>query len=319
MVEEFGAILRSGTLPTIGTVPSQYSGFKDWIMRGNFIPSMSDRCTLLLSRIRVDDFSVATSFDYERFALSAQETYLFALSARKKIPSLSWPLLNHYYSAFFSAHAIMRSRGAGLSKLDKEQADFLSDSLKIYDPEGKEIKAGMYFFLSQKSDVDRAGEMSVEITLAKDGNGVHDSFWSTFSKYIEAEAEKSALQGQADSASFVEHALTLRNAIGVNSRKASWISTIRNQINYQHDFEAWMPYNKKSRANISMSKIENSTFTQVRLDRSKDSDPIGAFLSTSCYLSKLNMAVAESIAARSQRGGAFGQKWYRLCNILRFE
>jgi len=88
-----------------------------------------------------------------------------------------------------------------------------------------------------------------------------------------------------------------------------WITKIRNEINYQHKHESWMPLTKKSPSN---------SFSNCRLDVSKIKEPIKSFFCICCYISELNFQVAARISAKSKTGRTFGQRWMRLLSLIDF-
>ena len=317
MIDDFASILRAGILPGIGQSPASEDGFKGWLVHAAYVPTLVDDKTTALNRVNVEAFSKALSFDFERFCLSAQESFLVSTVEYERFKSIGWPLLKLYYSAFFSAHSIMRSRGAGVVKIERQQANYISQLLDIYSPGSRRFSPGVYFFALEKKAGDTVGEATVTFTPASDGKGVHEGFWEIFSSYMEDQAALAAAQQLPDHISFIKYASDLKEAIMTGGSGAAWFSELRNKINYQHKYEAWMPYNRRSQAYTAMPAGELTFPGSARLDFSKQKDPIKAFLAISCYISYLNSLLAEYIAGLSKSGGAFGQKWTRLLATVR--
>lgn len=310
MIEDFARVLYAGVLPNIGTNASVAGGFKQWIVGSAYVPCLPETNKLELQRVGVEAFTRAVSFDYERFALAAQESHLVALSERERFGAVAWPLLKQYYSAFFSAHAIMRSRGAGVVRIDNKQARELTTTLKAYLGATAEFSAGTYSFSIYKSEHDQPGEITVKFCAFKDGKGVHEGFWSTFIEYLEGEAKSAVDNSLPDNQDFVAHALELKQS--VMSGGAVWISKIRNEINYQHEHEAWMPMTKRSTANIAIPRLAENNMLNARLDIDRSKYPIKSFFCVCCYLSILNCLISSKVSEKSKGGGAFGQRWNRL-------
>jgi hypothetical protein len=312
MQQEFARILYAGTLPSLGNAKLEDGGFKRWVVSGAYIPKQEANGDLLLQRVGVEVFSRAVAFDYDRFALSAQESRIVALAEREKFGIVSWPLLKQYYSAFFSAHAIMRSRGAGIARIDASQSSAIMSTLKDYLGSDAKFASGNYYFSISKGEDDLPGEITVSLSASKDGKGVHEGFWISFVKYLAREAERAVQDGLVDNQLFLGYSYKIKEAIMAG--ESPWISRVRNEINYQHEHQSWMPLTKKSVSNLSIPRSSINYSANSRLDVARQSDEIKAFFSVCCYLSELNLEIATRIAARSKAGGSFGQRWDRLNN-----
>lgn len=313
MPEEFARILYAGVLPNIGTFVPAVGGFKKWIVSGTYVPEWSEQGDLVLKRANVEAFTRAVSFDYDRFALAAQESRIVALSEREKFGVIGWPLLKQYYSAFFAAHAIMRCRGAGIVRIDAEQSAAISLILQSYLGDDAKLRPGNYYYSASKGDQDRNGELTISFAASKDGKGAHEGFWDRFVKYLEFEADRAVTDGLPDNQDFVSYSLQIKESI--MSGGAVWISKIRNEINYSHAHQSWMPLNKKSISNTSLPKSLKGFISNCRLDVSRSKEPIRAFFCVCCYMSELNLQIASRIAERSKAGGTFGQRWGRLLGL----
>ena len=313
MPAEFARILYAGTLPNLGNTALVDGGFKRWVVSGAYVPTLSDRGDLLLKRVNVHEFSRAVSFDYDRFALAAQESRIVALSDRDQFGIVSWPLLKQYYAAFFSAHAIMRARGAGLVRIDSSQSIGITSTMQTYLVPDTKFTSGNYYYSISKDERDASGEITVSFSVSKDGKGVHEGFWASFVKYLESEANRAVKMGLPDNQFFVSYALQLKQAI--MSGETAWLSKVRNEINYQHEHQSWMPLTKRSPSNFSVPRSSKENGSNLRLDISREKEPVRAFFCVCCFLSELNSEIATRVAARSKAGGTFGQRWARLLSL----
>lgn len=310
MVEDFARILHSGALPGLGRSVATEGGFKSWIIGGAYAPKISPSGELLLERVSVESFTRAVSFDYDRFALAAHESRVVALSEREKFGAVGWPILKQYYSAFFAAHAVMRSRGAGVVRIDNDQAKAITTTMQAYLGGSEKLSSGTYYYFISKGKNDASGETTVNFFRSNDGKGVHEGFWSTFIKYVEREASRAAQLGLPDNQDFISYSINLKQSI--MSGETVWISKLRNEINYQHDYQSWMPITKKSISNRAIPKTSGDYKSNARLDVSRSKEPIRSFFCVCCYISELNYLIADRVAKNSKAGGTFGQKWGRL-------
>lgn len=314
----FSSILGNGVVSNLGVYPASHGGIQELVTQSAYVPSVrEDGRGLVLNQVSTEEFVKKITFDFERFALSSRESFLVAVSEKEEFGSLGWPLLKFYYASFFAAHAIMRSRGAGIIKLDRSHVDHLNDIASIYELPPPSLTPGMYAFKRAPAASNSAGELSLVIYPDTAGSGVHEGFWLNFCRFLDDEAANSVEKGEIDSASFVALSNELREAVtrGPNSGGV-WLSAIRNQINYQHKYDTWLPYRRSSEGYKALDNVLQTFLPSGRLDVSKTRKPVESFLNVTCYVSTLAFDVCEMIAKTSTRGGAFGQKWRRINGLL---
>lgn len=317
----FSDILSSGVVSNLGSHPALKGGVQSLLTDSAYVPTANPNGSgLILNQVLSEEFVKRLTYDFERFALASRESFLVAMTERNQFSSLGWPLLKLYYASFFAAHAIMRSRGVGIIKIDRKQIDTLNEVAKIYDPSAKALSSGMFFFKRSHGKNNSINEISLEIKPDLVSGGVHESFWINFCKFISEEAERSVSNGDIYSSSFVALSGELSDAVLSNrNAKGVWLSSIRNEINYQHKYDTWHPYKRSSEGYKALNSALQSAIYSGRLDVSKEKKPIEAFLNVTCYISAAAFTMCNSIALRSTRGGAFGQKWRKLNLLLETE
>lgn len=316
-MSQFSDILQIGILPGLGMEPATEGGFQAWVSAATFVPSEPvDDLAAVLGRTASDRFVRAVNYDFERFSLAALETFSTALAEREKYPALGWPLLKVYYASFFAAHAIMRSRGAGVAKLDRPHMERLNELLDVYGISKHNLTPGMFVFGTSKGSSDAAGERTVSLRPDRPGRGVHEGFWIEFCTFMEAEAATAATRGDPDAGTFVSLAAELKDAVLSGAQGPVWLSAVRNQINYQHGFDVWFPSRKSSEAYRSMDVAALPRSSSVQVSTRKDKTPIKAFIHVASYISELCFDLSGHVAVGSTKGNAFGQKWRRLTETL---
>ncbi len=260
----------------------------------------------------MDEIAPYLSYDFERFSLSSRESFVTACVETQKYKLAGWPSLKLYYSAFFSAHAIMRALGTGVVSLSATETQRLDELLSIRDPSHTPLPPGTYQFDLAIQSTEQNKEKTVAISPVKSGKGVHDSFWKQFCYFLRDRAEEAVKRNAADSDNFIAGSSEIIDAItenGINS--GVWFSRIRNEINYQHQHATWFPIQRSSKTVDVLSLVKTSNSATIGLQSKKPSDPIKPFVQVSMYMACLNIDLSSLIAARSTRGGAFGQKWRR--------
>lgn len=314
-MSDLSRILKSNILPNLGDKFTDQGGVQNWIVKGNYsIADFEYENEFLLQRTQVKQFVGYSNHDFERFSLSAKETFDSATQELIDSRSLGWPLLKFYYSGFFGAHAIMRSRGAGLIKLGKPQTDHLNSVCLLTDNEPpKPISPGMYLYNVSKGTDDQIGEASVKFSnMSNSGGGVHENFWVIFCNYLKSESENALIQGTPDAGIFAGLANELSEAVLDGGLGVAWLSAVRNQINYQHMYDSWQPYKKGSECYKSVMKFNVPPDLELKSDLSKSKQPINSFIQVSSFIARLSADLAKYVADNSNGKSSFRQRWRRL-------
>lgn len=306
---ELLASLTGAALPRLGQESAAVGGIKSFLETATyqivFLPSA-------LSEIELSNFNNAEliryiSYDFERFSLSSLETFSTYILENREKNLVGWPLLKLYYSAFFAAHAIMRSQGAGVVNFDADDLRQINRLIKIHDESQSGLAAGTYVY-----DIKRTLRPTLVLKPMPEKGGVHEAFWKYFVVYLEGAAEAAAAKRQPDAVQFVAGAKELADAIKVGSRSSVWLSAVRNEINYQHKHGVWFPTKKGDYIQKTLRDFGLAKSSTVRFDYSKDNEPLNAFASTSRYLSCLNFEIGNYLAQRSTSTKGFGGKWRRM-------
>lgn len=314
----FEEILSAGVVSNLGVQPALAGGVQELVMKSSYIPAPNaNHDGLILKRIFTEEYVKRISYDFERFALSSRESFLLAVSEKDGSASLGWPLLKFYYASFFAAHAIMRSRGAGIIKLNRKHVDHLNEVAQIYDHTSPVLSPGMFVVKREYRSDNPGASLSIQIKPDVSGSGVHEGFWNNFCRFLDEEAANSTLNGEVGASLFVALSSRLGDAVKTGGNGSGvWLSSIRNEINYQHKYDTWLPYKRSSECYKALCSDLQSTLYAGSLDVSKEKKPIEAFLNITCYITKLTHGICESIAKKSTRGGAFGQKWRKINGLM---
>ncbi len=295
------------TIPNLCEDPGTNDGVRGWLTSSIYQLGSWDGTTLMLDRFDSDSFRRCLAFDYERFALSSAESYIY--STREFVLSgvVGWPVLKLYYSAFFAAHAIMRGLGQGIVKLERQQTDLLNGIIQISIGSPVVLKPGMYRF---ELEINELGQPRLNLQVHQAKSGVHDSFWCAFSACLDSLAEKIVSRNLPDAADFVGGISELRPYLAPSAYgRGAWVSSIRNQVNYQHAYGVWFPRKKQEAIFKKLTAVKKSSSNAVRLDLALSPDPIPALIAASELLSNLNFEQADFLARRSTKARTFGQKW----------
>ena len=201
--------------------------------------------------------------EISKYACAALESYLFKYSSKLSGKSISWDLISTYYSAFFAAHACLKTVGILVSRisnkhvaiLERESNKIFSDSLKPH--------ASTYLI--------RYEQNSRRINFNHlDKGGYHEVFWKVFSKEFITIGLSSVKANQTvyqDELLFLNSILNNLNS----SSEFSFLTKVRNEINYALPRAIWYPYTKEYKSEYyshlfdtkSSRKKELSEFTNL--------------------------------------------------------
>ncbi|UWR43629.1 hypothetical protein [Phaeobacter inhibens] len=315
---ELSTLLCNGLLPRLGVDPSIDGGIQKWITNGAYVPRTTGTPgEVVLGQVAASSFVPAIGYDFERFALAARESHAIASLEKESIGVLGWPTLKCYYASFFAAHAILRSRGASISKLERGHTNHINSVLNVYQNGASPISPGMFWVSVIDDPSNGPGEISVSLKpQSKNGAGVHEAFWMEFCSFLNDEAANAVSTGAPGASDFVVKTDELSKTILNGGKTGSWLSHVRNQINYQHAHDLWLPYRRSTEGYRSLVGNGFPSIEKARLDVSKTKKPVTAFVNVALYVTNLSIAVSNFLAARSTKGKAFGQKWRRMNQII---
>lgn len=214
---------------------------------------------------------------------------------------LVWSLIKLYYAAFYSGHSLIRLLGEGCSFFDQQHVTRIKTyASAIGRTPPFAIEGGLYRCIVSPNST------GLRCLKAHAGTGgTHESFWGLFSerlKNISEEVLRGALAA-ADAQAVFGQLEALRNIIRRHGRY-SWLSAIRNEIQYRQQHGVWFPLkvNRKDRQFLSRKVGQwNGDPMLIDLDP-KGTNVLGVFASACVFVVSLCLALLTRIADRSPAG-----------------
>jgi hypothetical protein len=242
---------------------------KGWIGNQDYFIDDEIRADAFKMRVANPSY-IASAFgnDCNRMAMAAIETISGVTRDQNLRESGAWPTIRSYYSAFFSAHAILRIFGVSCSQLESDHVNKIFESATLFGCANgiKKLERGFYAI-----KVDRKFEF-VEFKKYKDS---HRDTWEAFLQLINILIEQS---GRANA--LAEHRLEtvdilrkIKSGICSDSctEKGNWLSKIRNSVNYQHSYGVWFPHDKRSSGSKHIDKISSEWIKSISANSIVDS------------------------------------------------
>lgn len=258
---EFSDAVRQLYVPHLNSI----SNHSDCGIRGllllseNFtiLPSIQRNC-FTISFYNVDDFLSALASDIVRLSSAAFETIEDLTTSKKNKKFLAWQMVQYYYAAFYAAHSILKICSFGLVQLDNrilQKVKYRADAFNI--PFGC-MESGVYcmsidgpsvtFFKVHRYDDSHRGLWTRYLDFLGVLTGINVVTGEFDSKCIrlreESDSQTLSVYNQlsaSDAETVVARLDLLRETLTTNGDN-NWLSSIRNQINYNHCFGVWYPY-----------------------------------------------------------------------------
>lgn len=313
-------IFRPYWAPELNNItPNNSKTFNEWVKDGNEFQILNQVVETEFT-INVIDRKIILSpisKDCNRFFTSALES-IIKLDNLEILPkSIAWILIKQYYSAFYSAHLILRLLGFSLSQFDTESIKSIKRVANLYSNlNNVNIESG-YYLVDYSSN---SNSIFCKKVRVKDDGGSHVAVWKLFGeklKYISTDCltKYSSTDLQPLTVKIDD---LIKNLSYVGSNNYGWLSRIRNDLNYKHLYGVWHPYSldKKQLDYIVRSlsiwkgdivKIELSNLTGKEITR---------FSNTCQFIIGLSKKISNDMSKRCGNGNSFFKSGYeRIINI----
>ncbi len=248
----------------------------------------------------------ATASDASRFASAAFQSIKQLASVVVDREQTAWSLIKAYYAAFYAGHAIIRLTGESCSYFQALHVNRLRDLGLIY---GKvptfPLPASAYHCVFNASaTVVRSG------TLREGAGGAHGGFWNVFGIKLGKISEEVLLGplGSIEKQAVFDKLEEARNLMRAhNSPLFSYLSVLRNDIQYRHGQEVWLPHSLKKANREQLSRLLNQ-WKRDPMDVDLTTKQVGrlgtfavacAFIVSVCRALLVRLAERSAISSRS--------------------
>jgi hypothetical protein len=209
----------------------------------------------------------ALASDLSRFSCASFQT---ALSIERDInekDTAAWGLVKLYYSAFYAGHALIRLFGEACSFMGRSQTKQILDvAAAIGKTPAFSIERGLYRCIVNQTST------AMECTkIGGASGGAHEAFWNVFIHRIQSLSSDilsgSMIKVDAQSVFAQLHGFT---ALANPNGNFSWLSDMRNELQYRQGFGVWFPpaMSAKERQSLGRSAAQwlrdPMSFTLIR-------------------------------------------------------
>ncbi len=291
-------------------VGSQKCSFVKWLLKQEYyiyLPISQKKFILDLARNDyINNMLSAFAFDCNRMASAAFETMYFIEKSHKLPKSTAWLIIKSYYAAFFAAHAITRMLGIGCSQLDKQQAGKIYEIATLFNNNnGLNISSSYYRCIYNQ------GKQQLLFDDIKSKGGTHESFWKIFYMTIQDISNKILSSGRIASQS-QQVSIKLNELCGIlcyqGRNGGNWLSSVRNQVNYRHEFDTWFPYHRKRQQSIENIYSNCLMWLDDPMNINlviKPSEPIDMFINACSFIVGLCRVLIQDMSDRCSKGKSY--------------
>ncbi len=294
-------------------------GLESWLINGaySWLPSPAGVVLLDVST-DIDSLANAIASEVSRFSCATYESLLDAGPGGHSDQALGWALIRYYYATFYAAHALLRISGQSVTMVSHETASRLNSIGGQYLGISPGIHPGLNLIR-----VDPKNRFRVLISRIGEGRGgSHEEMWKLFLAFVaDLETQLILTQGQTQDALRAVQTLTeLRNQLcRRGKRNGSWLSSVRNDLNYRHKHGVWYPYGvTKETAKSLFFRMQRWTPSAAGgYEIGKVSDELGCFIDSCNVMTQLLTAALFDLSNRAttKRYGFVDRQPFKLLRL----
>lgn len=239
--------------------------------------------------------------DCSRLSIAAlQSTYEANRLCNDKFAT-PWTVVKIYYSAFYSAHALVRILGGGCCWLENIHVTRLREIASLFEVDFSfKLDPGNY-----RCNILNSGT-SIEWKKLNSGKGTHESFWAYFEIFLRDISEK-ILKGKLGTrdAQYAYYKILEFIDLGTKRRSNHWMSKIRNDVQYQFEYNIWHSNTLSSKDRLLMLSLNNlwkKDPVEIDLSAGNKLGDLGDLAVASAFLNSLCNLVINRISERGSSG-----------------
>lgn len=186
----------------------------------------------------------ATASDASRFASAAFQSVKQVPETILDREHTGWSLIKAYYAAFYAGHAVIRLTGESCSYFQASHVSRLRELGTVFGevPSFPLPATAYHCVFNSTATVIRSG------TLREGVGGAHGGFWNVFGLRLGKISEEVLLGplGEIEKQAVFQKLEDARRLIrSYNSPLFSYLSVLRNEIQYRHGQSVWLPESLK--------------------------------------------------------------------------
>lgn len=277
-------------------------GINSWLASGkDYIVTrdLTNNCFVIESYI--SEYLKPYAFDINRLSCASIES-INDIDLNSSPKFLGWIITKYYYSAFFSAHAILRLTGNAILNIDIDSIQSVKKTTHNYGFTYATLNTGLYCNVLNTTN-------SIEFSKDPQYDDSHKGLWLRFLHYINNISSGIYAQLPVGDAQIVVDKLSeLKDALtNWGSNTGLWLSRIRNLTNYSQEFGLWFPYSNYKKEFDNIIKYKNlckSSPLEIDLATYRGKDLL-YFVRTCQLINAINFEVQKDLLDRHPANKSF--------------
>ena len=244
------------------------------------------------------------AFDISRFSSASFQSIKSIPDEIVNSEQISWSIIKAYYAAFYAGHSIIRLFGKSCSYLDRTYMSRISSlataSGKI---PGFKLQASAYHCI-----LDQSGACITSTSLRRGIGGAHEAFWNIFgllmrqiaNDILRGPLSEFESQGVFSKIDGLQQSISSRG-----SPLFSWLSVVRNDVQYRHEYGVWLPCRLKKHDRERLGRLIGQWQRDpMEIDVGVPvGDTLGEFAVTCAFIVALCHSLLIRIVERTERRG----------------
>lgn len=230
------ALLYSPKLTRTKTI--NIRGFRGWLSDGNYQP-ISNQNSLILVPADPDELFTCLASDISRLTMAGHET-VASISNIEKLPqSAPWNLIKLYYAAFYYCQTALKLSKNWPTYFPTSDLLTLRSNCQIYAAALPfQLRTGQYEISLNDQNY------TVQISKISSSNGTHEEMWGRMSKFLQSVSVLVSTSNfnQIERQQMSKDLGQLEAAIKASGFRQSWLSSLRNDVQYAQKMGVWHPY-----------------------------------------------------------------------------
>ena len=216
------------------------SPIRTWLQDGDFeLDSASSASAIPVIRNATRSFEPTLAREVDRFLCAMGESFAELQPAHFASRSIGWALIRAYYSSYFAAHALLRMTGRCVTQVDGALSNSMMRSLQTSGL-APTWQIGNSQYLIR---YDEGQQLLLFDDKHNAKGGSHQFVWKKFGELLNELINSCKTLGavyQTEVVLFERMADTLTSQQKFPDH--SWLSSIRNSVNYGFSHSVWFPF-----------------------------------------------------------------------------
>ena len=292
------------------------SPIRTWLQDGDFeLDLASSASTTPVIRNATKSFEPTLAREVDRFLCAMGESFAELQPSRFASRSIGWALIRAYYASYFAAHALLRMTGRCITQVDGGLSNSMMRSLQASGPAPTwQIGTAQYLIR-----YDEGQQLLLFDDKHNAKGGSHQFVWKKFGELLNELIESSKTLGavyQDEVLLFERMTETLTSQQKIPDH--SWLSSIRNSVNYGFAHSVWFPFegmdSRHSSRLLNLLQCKSSQDSFISGPRTQSE--LEKFCEATSFLVSFANSAANTIVRRSESRPFSSRSFMKLQRLL---